>query len=72
MRRFTNKAANWRGDTIIFTVRIPKPVADEIDARIGQEGLPNRSAIAQDALAQWVMREEDRENGHNGSGPSGA
>jgi metal-responsive CopG/Arc/MetJ family transcriptional regulator len=67
--RFTNKRARWKGETVAVTVKVMRPVLDEMDAHVGEEDLPNRSAIMQDALARWLMTEEARNNG-NGSSPA--
>jgi Arc/MetJ-type ribon-helix-helix transcriptional regulator len=60
VKRFTNKEAHWRGNTVVMAVRIPRPIADAIDEVVGAEGFPNRSAVLQHAIALWaIMQERD-------------
>lgn len=40
-------------------VRVMRPVADLVDSAVGQDDLPNRAAVLQDALALWAIGEED-------------
>ena len=66
-RRYTNKSLGWRGDTVVVSARVPRPVAEQMDAAIGQEGLPNRGAVLQDACTLWALMEE-RDAGGTGHG----
>lgn len=63
-RRFTNKSIHWRGNTTVVTVRVPNPVVAIMDRAVGKPDLPDRSAVAQDALALWSMLEE-RDDGQD-------
>ena len=61
-RRYTNRSAKWKGETVVFTVRVMKPIAEFIDSQIGQPDLGSRSDVMQDALASWCMEREHEED----------
>lgn len=49
MRTFTSRAAHLRGDTVVVTVRLPRPIVEFIDGHQTEE-LRNRS----DFLQHWA------------------
>jgi hypothetical protein len=57
-RRFTNRCVDWHGETVVVTVRLPRPVVDSIDDHLGQPDLRTRSDALQDASAIWCLMEE--------------
>ena len=57
-KRFTNRCVGWAGETVVISVRVPRPVVDAIDDHLGQPDVRTRSDAAQDALAVWAMMEE--------------
>jgi hypothetical protein len=59
-RRFSNRAAGWKGETTICTVRLPSPVVEFIDGCLG-ESLQSRSECLQEAAFLWCCMIE-REN----------
>jgi Arc/MetJ-type ribon-helix-helix transcriptional regulator len=50
----------WTGETVVVSVRLPRPVVDSMDDHIGEPFLPDRSACVQDAMVKWTMVEERR------------
>ncbi len=60
-RRYTNRSVKWKGETVVFTVRVMKPIAEFVDSQIGQPDLHSRSDVMQDALALWCMEREHEE-----------
>jgi hypothetical protein len=58
--RFTNKALGWAGKTRLFSVRLPDPIAELIESRVGSPGLPDRASCLQDGMALWSLIEEQR------------
>jgi Arc/MetJ-type ribon-helix-helix transcriptional regulator len=57
---YTNRAAHWRGDTVVVTVRLPRPVVEFMDNHFSDD-LRNRSEVLQHATAQWAMLSEMEE-----------
>lgn len=68
-RRYTARAnPGLQGETVPWSVRMPKAVADEVDAMIarGRPGIETRSDAVQDAVVVWAMLEEAAEHRENG------
>lgn len=57
-KRLTNRCVGWTGDTVIVSVRLPRPVVDAMDDLVGSPYLPDRSACVQDAVTLWTMMEQ--------------
>lgn len=57
-KRFTNASIHRRGGTVVVTVRLPSEVVEVMDAAVGKDGLPNRSAVVQDACSLWAIMEQ--------------
>lgn len=60
-KRLTNASIHRRGGTVVVTVRLPSEVVEVMDAAVGLPGLPNRSAVMQDACSLWAILEEKTE-----------
>jgi Arc/MetJ-type ribon-helix-helix transcriptional regulator len=56
--RFSNRAQEWKGETVVCTVRLARPLVDFIDDHLSEE-LKNRSEVLQDAVYRWALEEED-------------
>lgn len=55
--RFTNRSMGWRGDNVVVTVRVPRPVVEFIDSHL-DDYIRNRSEFLQMWAAFGAMYEE--------------
>ena len=59
--RYSNRGVNWKGETVVCTVRLARPIVDFIDNHLDDE-MANRSECLQEAAFLWCEIEE-REHG---------
>ncbi len=57
--RFVNRT-RWKGETVICTVRLARPIVDFMDNAIDGDDLRNRSECLQEAAFFWCVQEEQR------------
>lgn len=60
-KRFTNRCVGWHGESVVISVRLPRPVVDAIDDHLDQADIRTRSDALQDAAALWTMMEQARD-----------
>jgi hypothetical protein len=58
-RRLNAKAMDYKGETVVWSTRLPKPLSDFMESKVGLDGLVNRSTILQDAAGLWALLESD-------------
>lgn len=55
--RFINRT-RWRGETVVTTVRLAKPIREFMEARVDGDDLRNVSECLQEAAFLWCVIEE--------------